>query len=180
MRGRPVGHEYRIHLPKPTSLRAVAVLASSVAKIPAIEHIFYYALPPERVFSALTEPDQLAKWFVEKAVVSPKAGGAFRLTWPGGFSMKGKVRAFERPKKLHLEWRDRFPGKKTFVTEARFSLRKKGKGTLLTITHRGFKSGKSWVALYGGIESGWAYYLTNLRSVLEHGTDLRTKFDALG
>jgi len=151
-----------------------------MAKIPAIEHSYFYRVPPERVFAALTQPDELAKWFVEKAAFTPKKGGTFRLTWAGGYTMKGKVRAFEPAKKLNLEWCDRFKGKKTFVTEARFTLKKKGKGTLLSLTHRGFKSGKSWVALYGGIESGWAYYLTNLRSVLEHGVDLRTEYDSLG
>ena len=151
-----------------------------MAKVPAIEHRYFYRATPERVFAALTEPAELAKWFVEKATISPKKGGGFRLTWAGGYTMKGKVLAFEPSKKLHLEWSDRFKGKKVFVTEARFALKKQGKGTLLSLTHRGFKSGKSWVALYGGIESGWAYYLTNLRSVLEHGFDLRTEYDSLG
>jgi hypothetical protein len=48
------------------------------------------------------------------------------------------------------------------------------------LTHRGFKSGKKWIALYGSIQSGWTFYLTNLRSVLERGVDLRRKFDVLG
>ncbi|HYB77983.1 MAG TPA: SRPBCC domain-containing protein [Thermoplasmata archaeon] len=151
-----------------------------MAKVPSIEQTFYYAVPPEKVFSALTEPAELAKWFVERAEFNPKKGGSFRLTWPGGYSMRGKVKLIDPPKKLHLLWVDRFEGGKVFETEARFTFTKRGKGTQLTLSHRGFKSGKKWVALYGGIQSGWAYYLTNLRSVLEHMTDLRSDRDALG
>ncbi|HYA57685.1 MAG TPA: SRPBCC domain-containing protein [Thermoplasmata archaeon] len=151
-----------------------------MAKVPPIEQTYFYAVSPSRVFAALTEPAQLTKWFAHKAVVAPEKGGAYRLSWRGGYTMRGKVRAFDPPKKLHVDWVDRFAGKKTFVTQARFTLERKGRGTILSLTHRGFKSGKQWVALYGGIQSGWAYYLTNLRSVLEHGVDLRTDLDALG
>lgn len=150
-----------------------------MAKVPPVEHTFYYAAPPTTVFAALTEPAQLARWFVEKATISPRKGATFRLTWRGGYSMKGKVKGAVPPKRLVLTWNDEFENGKVLKTEVRFDLRKKGKGTLLTVTHRGFKDGKKWVALYGGIESGWAHYLTNLRSVLEHGTDLRSDLDSL-
>lgn len=151
-----------------------------MAKVPTIEHTFYYPVPPARLFAALTEPDELAKWFVEKAVITLKKGSGFRLTWRGGYTMRGRVKNVESPKKLYLAWVDRFENGKVFETEARFTLAKKGKGTLLTLSHRGFKSGKKWVGLYGAIESGWAYYLLNLRSVLEHGVDLRDERDVLG
>jgi uncharacterized protein YndB with AHSA1/START domain len=151
-----------------------------MARVPPIEQTFYYALPPNRVFAALTEPKALAGWFVEKADVTLEKGATFRLTWPGGYTMTGRVRSVRPPSRLGLSWIDQFEGGKVFETEVRFDLRRRGKGTLLTVSHRGFKKGKRWVALYGSIQSGWAYYLTNLRSVLEHGVDLRSSQDALG
>ena len=151
-----------------------------MAKIPTVEQSFYYAVPPERVYSALTEPDELTRWFADKAEIALKKGGAFRLTWSTGYTMRGKVKSAAPGKKLQVAWVDRFERGKVFETEARFVFTKRGRGTQLTVTHRGFKSGKRWVALYGGIESGWAYYLTNLRSVLEHGIDLRSDRDTLG
>ena len=154
--------------------------ARPMAKIPAIQQTFYLAVPPNRVFAALTRPRQLAKWFLEKATITPKPGSTFEFTWRGGYSMKGKVEGVSAPRRLELEWVDRFDGDRTLRTRVRFALRKRGKGTLLTVTHRGFKSGKKWVLLYGGVQSGWAYYLTNLKSVLEHGFDLRSRLDSLG
>jgi len=151
-----------------------------MAKIPAVHQTFYYAVPPRRVFSALTRPRDLTRWFVAKATFVPKKGSTFQLAWRGGYVLKGRVSSAVAPRKLDLEWIDRFSGGKTFRTEVRFEIAKKGKGSLLSVTHRGFKTGKKWTALYGGIQSGWAYYLTNLKSVLEHGIDLRSDLDSLG
>lgn len=150
-----------------------------MAKVPSIEQTYYLDVPPVKVFAALTEPKGLASWFLESAELELRDGAPFRFVWRGGHTMKGKVREARPPKLLELAWVDRFPGEKVFKTVARFDLRKRGRGTVLTLTHRGFKSGRKWIALYGAIESGWAHYLTNLRSVLEHGTDLRSDLDEI-
>ena len=149
-----------------------------MARAPTIHQAYYYAVPPNRVYEALTDPKLLARWFVEKAQVTLRKGGAFRLTWHGGYKMNAQVRTADAPNRLSLTWIDRFEDQKVFETHVRFDLRRKGKGTILTVTHRGFKKGKRWTALYGAIESGWAYYLMNLRSVLEHDTDLRSRHDS--
>jgi uncharacterized protein YndB with AHSA1/START domain len=150
-----------------------------MAKPPRVEQTFYYARSPRRVFAALTEPKGLASWFLQDAEVELREGGPFRFTWRGGYTMRGKVRAVRPPAMVEFAWTDRFPGGKVFRTVARFDLRKKGPGTVLKLTHRGFKSGRKWVVLHGAVASGWAYYLTNLRSVLEHRVDLRSDLDAV-
>ncbi|HTZ62147.1 MAG TPA: SRPBCC domain-containing protein [Thermoplasmata archaeon] len=150
-----------------------------MAKIGPIRHSYYYAASPERVFAALTDPRELTKWFVRKARVVPRKGGTYRLTW-GPYTMRGRVLEIEPPRHLVLRWIDQFGDGKVFETEAAFELTKKGKGTVLSLTHRGFRSGKKWVALFGGVQSGWAYYLVNLKSFLNHGNDLRSDHDALG
>ena len=152
---------------------------SSMARPPSIRQTFYYKVSPERVYRALTEPSELVKWFPDRAQISLKPGGRFYLTWKAGFTMRGKVKAVKPPTELRVTWIDRIPGVSTFETEARFKLVGKGKGTLLTVHHSGFESGQRWISLYGAVQSGWAYYLTNLRSVLEHKIDLRTSNDSL-
>lgn len=151
-----------------------------MAKPASIKQTFYYRASPERVFSALTDPSELTGWFSDRAQVSPKVGGRFYLSWEAGYTMRGRVTALVPPTELRVAWIDKFPGGKTFETEARFTLSKRGRGTQLSLKHGGFRSGKSWISLYGAIQSGWAYYLTNLRSVLEHRVDLRSSKDQLG
>jgi uncharacterized protein YndB with AHSA1/START domain len=150
-----------------------------MAKIPPVEQTYLIGAPPSEVFAALTQPKQLARWFVASAEVELREGGAYRLTWAPGITMKGKVRSFSAPTKLVLDWHDRGPGGKTFDTIGRFKLRKRGKGTVLTVTQEGFRGGKNWLRMFGGVQSGWAYYLQNLKSVLEHGVDLRNDVDHL-
>jgi uncharacterized protein YndB with AHSA1/START domain len=151
-----------------------------MAKVPRVRQSYYLAVPRERVFSALTKPKELARWFVATAVVTPRKGGSYRLTWIGGFTMRGRIHAIDPPNSLEVDWIDRPAPGKVFETRARFELKRAGRGTTLTVTHRGFKSGKAWISLYGNIQSGWAMYLMNLRSVLEHRTDLRSRRDRLG
>lgn len=150
-----------------------------MAKLPPIRESFYLAAPPARVYAALTQPKWLTRWFVDRAVLTPKEGEEFELVWPGGYTMHGRVNEAASGRKLGLDWIDRFEEGRTFATRVRFELRKKGRGTLLNVTHRGFKSGKRWVLLYASIRAGWAYYLLNLKSVLEHGNDLRSDADSV-
>jgi uncharacterized protein YndB with AHSA1/START domain len=150
-----------------------------MAKPPAVRQVYIFVAPPARVFAALTDAKQIPKWFAAKATVTPRKGGRYRLSWGAAYTMRGKVLDIQPSKMLRLAWVDRLDGGKEFATEARFELAKHGRGTKLTVTHRGFKSGKKWVALHGAVSSGWAYYLMNLKSVLDHGTDLRSPSDAI-
>src|SRR5258708_4229845 len=47
----------------------------------ALRHEFTCSLPaaPARAFAALTQPEQLLKWFAEHAEVEPRPGGAYRF-----------------------------------------------------------------------------------------------------
>ena len=148
-----------------------------MGRIPRVRQTYFYRAPPERVFAALTDPKLLPTWFADRATVVLRKGGSFALAW-GEYTMRGRVRRVVAPERLVVTWVDTTEDGRRFETEAQFDLVPKGRGTLLTITHRGFKKGKRWVALYGAIQSGWAHYLTNLRSVLEHRVDLRSPHNA--
>ena len=150
-----------------------------MAKVPEIRQTYFYRATPAEVYAALTQPAQLLKWFANGAKIDAKKGGRYHLAFSGGYEMKGKVKRAKAAARLTVTWVDKFGKGKTFKTSADFVLRKKNGGTILKLTHEGFGSGKQWVGLYGAIQSGWAYYLTNLRSVLEHGTDLRSEHDAV-
>ena len=143
-----------------------------------IKQQYYFECPRETVFEALTEPKQLVKWFLIEARIKLKEGSRYKFTWQGGSSNTGIVKKVVPDRFLVLSWPDRVNGK-LYPTQASFTLSRKGKGTLLTLKHTGFKEGDDWIWLYGAIQSGWAYFLTNLKSVLSQGADLRSKYDSM-
>jgi hypothetical protein len=50
-------------------------------------------------------------------------------------------------------------------------------GTIVQFVPSGFQNGGPWVDLHDGAIRGWTYFLMNLKSVLEHGNDLRSPLD---
>jgi uncharacterized protein YndB with AHSA1/START domain len=76
-----------------------------------LEPQFVVDAPRERIFSALTEPAELARWWGPHGYTTPeidldlRAGGSYRVTMqpPGGdrFHLAGKFLEIEPPR-LHL------------------------------------------------------------------------------
>jgi hypothetical protein len=66
------------------------------------------------------------------------------------------------------------PSGKMVETSVLFTVEKKGTGgTILKLRHSGFEDAEH----FAECSSRWAYYLTNLKSVLDWGTDVRSKYD---
>jgi uncharacterized protein YndB with AHSA1/START domain len=133
-----------------------------------IERSYYLDAPVETVFEALTDPKMLVKWFLTKAYVDPREGGDYDFDWLVGYHYSGKIMRFERNRAISYSWgRD---------TTASFEIAKKGPGTLLKLRHGTFTDPEP----FGTASWWWGHYLTNMKSVIEHGTDLRSRFDWQG
>lgn len=137
------------------------------------EQAYFFESSPRRVFAALTEPGELVRWFLSEATLEPRSGGPFAFTWLEGYHMESRLLELRKHRSVTFRWVDALPRGGTAVTRARFQIGKKGKGTLLRLRHSGFRD----AAHYAECSARWAYYLTNLKSVLDHGTDLRSRFD---
>jgi uncharacterized protein YndB with AHSA1/START domain len=137
--------------------------------------IFIHA-PGTRVFQAISEPQLLTKWFMDRAALSAWKGGEYSFTWEGGPTHSGRVLEFERGKRLTLTWQ--WPGKEHLgVTKLRLMIRAQHGGTLLTFTHSGFRKSRAWNELYEGAIRGWTYFMFNLKAFIETGRDLRSPYD---
>ncbi len=150
-----------------------------MAKSRTLKQGVFIQAPPDKVFRALIEPRLLRRWFVQSAALSPRTGGNYTFTWHGGYKHAGKVMNYAKDKTLSLSWPAVLNGKLLGTTRATFRVKPKSNGTILELTHSGFKSGTQWVDFYGAVCSGWAYFLTNLKSVLQHGRDLRSSLDRI-
>jgi uncharacterized protein YndB with AHSA1/START domain len=134
---------------------------------------YYFKAPVEKVFQSLSDSKKLTKWFLSKAKVVPEKGGTYTFNWLGGYQMTGKVKQFDPNKAIAFSWNDKLGNGQVAKTTASFKMATKGKGTLLTLRHTRFKDPRTFCRLL--IEMG--YYLTNLKSVLDHNSDLRSKHD---
>jgi uncharacterized protein YndB with AHSA1/START domain len=139
-------------------------------KTDTIDQTYYIKAPASTVFNAISEPKELAKWFLKSAELDARKGGKYRFTWMfNGYEQEGNVIDFKMDERLVLDWA---AAKGSIVT---FTVKKEGNGTLLTIVHSRFDHPATMMLSL----SGWTYYLTNLKSVLENGKDLRHERDEL-
>lgn len=127
---------------------------------------------PAKVFKALTEPKELTKWFLRRSRVDLRPSGEMLFVWRNFPPYWGTVKTVKKNKEFAFLWPHKPDGdiKNTLV---RFKLSKRGRKTRLDLHHTGFGWGRKWILHYGGTQQGWAYYLHNLKSVLETGYDLR-------
>lgn len=142
-----------------------------------IQQQFEIAVAPGKLFRALTQPLGLTSWMLESATLTLRAGTTYWFTWSGGYALEGRVLEVRAGRAFALTWPQGTPRKPLGETRVRFTVRPKGKGSILTMVHSGFGTGATWVQAYALSASGWAYYLMNLKSVLETGHDLRRDGD---
>lgn len=115
-----------------------------------------YDFPPSDVWSALTDPDRLARW-LGSVTGDLRTDGRYLLDFGDGDEAKGRIVACEKPTRLAVTWE--FPGEGTTQLEA--TLTAVDGGTRLTLTHTNLRRGD--LLQYG---PGWHTFLDHLGVVL--------------
>jgi uncharacterized protein YndB with AHSA1/START domain len=121
--------------------------------------------PPEAVWKAITEPEQLAKWYMTKARIEGKVGGMIDF-WSGisQFHVTGKVLSWDPPHLFEFEWiveprRELPKGEQAVI---RWELIPDGDETLLKLTHSHLTRQTSM-----GFSSGTHAFLDRLEAQLD-------------
>ncbi len=127
----------------------------------AIERTVEIDAPVEAVWKALSEGEELAKWFSLDARVTPGVGGEVWLSWPG---MEGAapITVWEPGKRLQTQEKHG-----PVVMSVDWHLEAKGGKTLLRLVHSGFGADAEWDDQYDDTSRGWAVFVGNLRHYLE-------------
>jgi uncharacterized protein YndB with AHSA1/START domain len=141
----------------------------------AVNHQYFIRASPDVVFRAITDPRWLTRWLCDRAEISAKKGGTYLLGWNGGPTHTGGIVDFRKGRRVALAWM--WPGVKLQSTVLSLTVEAMEGGSVLGIVHSGFPRLEEWTELYGGAEWGWTYFAMNLKSVLETGHDLRSKYD---
>jgi uncharacterized protein YndB with AHSA1/START domain len=112
--------------------------------------------PPERVFDAWLDPNQIGRWIGPRTVraetmeMTPKVGGRYRIFMRGtdgkGPTVSGVYREIVRPQRLVFTWTwetdhsSGMPGNETLIT---LTFRAVGTKTEMTLTHEFLESKNS-------------------------------------
>jgi uncharacterized protein YndB with AHSA1/START domain len=125
------------------------------------------AAPRERVWRALTEPDQLLRWFpTVGAQVDLRPDGKLRLEWEESAD-EGVIDEVEPLTRLVFRWRP--AGVDRPYTTVSITLDDEGAGTRVVLTERGFASlpGEIIEQSRQGNDQGWTDELEAFRAYLE-------------
>jgi uncharacterized protein YndB with AHSA1/START domain len=128
---------------------------------------------PEVVFKALTQADELMRWFPTRAESDPRPGGKFKLTWEfananENGAQQGEYVEVVPNRKLSYTWTaESIP---TLVT---FNLNEADGETIVELDHSSMRDGADHEKLHDMHANQWGFFMMNLKSYLEAGMDLR-------
>jgi uncharacterized protein YndB with AHSA1/START domain len=134
--------------------------------------------PVDQVWRALTEAEELVRWFSTEAQVKPGKGGSMLWSWGYGEDWETRIDAWEPGRLLRLVQEDARPydaqGRQLPVGEVEpariameFTLETHQGKTRLRLVHSGFGHGAAWDAEIDGISEGWQAELRSLRHYLQ-------------
>ena len=120
----------------------------------------------EAVWRALTDAEELMRWFPLEARVEPGTGGTMWLSWDGPNGATARIEVWEPNRRLRtVEPRQDAAGRPVELVVDYF-IESEGGRTTLRVVHSGFGAGADWDAEYDGTGRGWRYELRGLRHYL--------------
>ena len=141
--------------------------------IAVIEFTRRLAVSPERLWTALTDQEELSSWLNERGTFGSAQGEPLSHDFGEGGVVTGEIVIWEPPKLLSYTWV--FPdGVESQVT---FELSADGDGTVLQLTHE-----RVPIQAAGGYTPGWHAYLDRIDAYVT-GQDVPTwdeRFEVVG
>jgi uncharacterized protein YndB with AHSA1/START domain len=124
--------------------------------------------PPDAVWRALTEAEQLESWFPLNARVTPGVNGTVWASWGGASSYEARITVWEPARHLRLVDQEADPEKGISVPIAQdYFIDGAGGRTVLRFVHSGFSPDAEWDEMFHMMSSGWRYFFFNLKHYLE-------------
>jgi uncharacterized protein YndB with AHSA1/START domain len=124
--------------------------------------------PADVVWRALTEAEELQRWFPVDARVEPGLGGAVWLSWGEGVEGTAPITSWEPERRFG--WTETRGPLKLAVD---FHIEARGGSTVVRLVHSGFGEGSEWDDEFHMTQGGWAYFMEHLRWYLERHRGMR-------
>lgn len=128
--------------------------------------------PISAVWKALTDAQELERWFPLNSDVKPGAGGSILLSWGSPWDGRCDIEIWEPEKHLRTRWPwgtagpDLPNAPRPLAVD--YFLESRGAGTRLRLVHSGFQHGPDWDMEYNGVSSGWSFELRSLKHYVEN------------
>lgn len=120
--------------------------------------------PVEAVWKALTDGDEMTRWFPLEARVEPGEGGSVYMSWKNEYDATNPITAWEENRHFATAWEmEHLPN--PLVVD--YHLETVGGKTVLRLVHSGFPTDETWENFYQSVCHGWAFELRSLRHYLE-------------
>jgi uncharacterized protein YndB with AHSA1/START domain len=128
--------------------------------------------PVEAVWKAISDGEELTRWFVEEAEVKPGVGGTISISWGGEEKGEGRIDEWEPNRKLRKTLMAfemgaaKYDGSTPMVDE--YTIEQRDGKTVLRLVSSGIPDTPEWDGFYNGTDSGWSSFFRTLRHYLEH------------
>jgi uncharacterized protein YndB with AHSA1/START domain len=128
--------------------------------------------PPDAVWEAISSAEQLQRWFPLNAEIEPGEGGTVTIDWGPDVRGTGDIDVWEEGRRLRYVERpwgpaDGTAGDESVRVAVEYSIEGRGGTTVLRMVNSGFSAGADWEEFLDTIDSGWRYFLYNLKHYLE-------------
>ncbi|MCH8329846.1 MAG: SRPBCC domain-containing protein [Bacteroidetes bacterium] len=133
--------------------------------------------PVEAVWKAITEAEELKRWFPVDAKVEPGQGGEMTFYWKDYYVWRFHIKDWEPDKHLrlgydhdrdfHAEKEDKIISDNPRELVVDYRIEAEGGKTTLRLVHSGFGTGSDWDQEYNGVKRGWTSELLMLKFYLE-------------
>lgn len=143
------------------------------------EHSIELPVPIDRIWKAISEGEELTRWYVESAEVSPGTGGTVKVSFGQGMDGQARIETWEPGRRLRLahlppdEDQPLPPGSPDISKLAapiveEFIIETREGRTFLRLINSGIPDSEDWDGYYEGTRHGWDLFLLQLRHYLEH------------
>jgi len=143
----------------------------------AFEMTIEIAVSPDAVWQALTDQDEVVRWFASRADITPGVGGKWMISWDGNWPWNTVIEIWEPQRHLRLVDRNARPydaqGKAALAAvdplpiAIDWYLEGESGETKLRLVHSGFGRGGAWDDEFEGVSVGWQMELNALKYYLE-------------
>ena len=136
-------------------------------------YVTYIRTTPEKLWSALTEPEFTRQFFFDTIQECEwKVGASWRIVGPDGtVTDSGEVLEIDPPKRLVLKWKHEYKPEAASegFSQMTYTLEPEGDRVKLTVLHLSDIPDSKCIAQ---VSKGWPLVLSSLKSLLETGESL--------